>query len=160
MFESEIEVLAFDPGQTTGWCYMKMPTGLPRLDGFSSLTGFKYGQIDCLDENEGVLSMLALAGQYRNAAVVLESFTPDHRMDKARHTLSPVRISAGFVYGLWRDYNDGVIYQSASQAKTTCTDGRLKLWGLYDRNSGLHARDATRHAFYYLRIARSKEGKL
>ena len=162
MFEEkfdEHEVIAFDPGQTTGWCYMAMPRGLKKIEGFSSLNDFEVGEIDCLDEHAGIMSMLALTVEHPDATVVLESFTPDHRMDKAKHTLSPVRISAGFAYGYWRDFGKGVVYQTASQAKSTCTDDRLKVWELYDRYSGPHARDATRHAFLYLRMARSLETK-
>ena len=133
----------------------RSPSG---LKGKSSLKSFEYGQINCLDENAGAMLMLGLVRQYPEAAIVEENFTPDHRMDKARHTLSPVRVTAALSYGLWRDF-PGVrfIYQSASQAKTTCTDDRLKLWGLYDRSSGPHARDAIRHAYYYLRVANAEQ---
>lgn len=155
---SRIEVLAFDPGQTTGWCYMAMPKGLLRLTGVEDLDDWVYGEIDCLDENSGAMSMLELVGQYPNAALIVENFIADHRMDKAKHTLSPVRMTAAFSYALWRDFpGKRFSYQSASQAKTTCTDDRLKLWELYDRFSGPHARDATRHAFLYLRVQRGKE---
>jgi squalene cyclase len=55
------------------------------------------------------------------------------------------------------ELNDGrVILQNRAIAKSTATDDRLKAWGLYDTNSGPHARDATRHAITALRRARDK----
>lgn len=135
---------------------MSMPVGLKALRGAEDLHDWEYGEIDCSDENAGALLMADLVAKYPKAVIVVENFTPDHRMDKARHTLSPVRVTAAFSYALWRDFPGlEFIYQSASQAKTTCTDDRLKMWELYDRYSGPHARDATRHGFYRLRVMRS-----
>ena len=64
-------------------------------------------------------------------------------------------LSGGLEYpGNIENCGDGIFLQNRSPVKTTCTDERLKRWNLYDRSSGPHARDATRHAFYFLRDCR------
>lgn len=187
-------VIAFDPGETTGYCVMGVNPDalLGAKDSKDSLQDrlelLDYGEIDCSitaavgakserdknleamvrkhgglnlpGENFGVAKMVSMAGiKFPTAAIVLEDFILDFKKaDQARHTLSPVRITSAFSYGLHAALGPGAIrrihIQGRSLAKTTCTDDRLKRWNLYDRNSGPHARDAVRHAFYFLRDRR------
>lgn len=66
--------------------------------------------------------------------------------------LSPVRVNSIFMDRLWtNEATSRVFFQSASDAKRTVTDERLRRWGLYDSHSGAHARDADRHAILLLR---------
>lgn len=159
----ELTVIAFDPGETTGYCIMTVPK-------VKFLTCAKYnleielatqtGQIDCRDENRGVSVMLDVwAGleEFSLCPVIHEDFIVDmNKIDQARHTLSPVRVTAKFEFGAYQQgFDTGRLFiQNRSPVKTTCTDDRLKNWGLYDKHSGPHARDATRHAFYFLRNCR------
>ena len=138
-----------------------------------------YGEIDCGarkgemgrpgqavnvgGENDGIQNMLGLVlARWPKSAIVIEDFILDFKKaDKTRDLLSPVRLTAAFSYGLWRADTvaigcglDRIFIQDRSNPKTTCTDERLKNWGLYDRHSGLHARDAQRHAYYFLRQCR------
>jgi hypothetical protein len=149
----ELTVVAFDPGETTGVCIMSTtPDDLrwPKA-GLQNAMKFKTSQIDCTDENRGVNEMLAIAAQYPFAAIVMEDFIIDFKkIDKARHTLAPVRITAKFEFGM-NGLRNTFFLQLPGLVKPTCTDERLKIWGLYDRNSGRHARDATRHAYFFLR---------
>lgn len=177
-------ILAFDPGETTGWCAMGVdPVTLLGAEFPSDvlqerLLMCEYGQIDCsanasvagisdsvrrhaglnlMGENIGVQHMIGLVNDWPNCTVVIEDFILDmKRADQARHTLSPVRITSAFSYALFANghNSDHIIVQNRSLAKTTCTDLRLKNWGLYDSRSGSHARDAIRHAFYLLRTCR------
>ena len=177
-------VLAFDPGETTGWCAMGVERGAllspdtPTDTIQSRLVLCEYGEIDCsgtavigglpdgwlkhaglnlMGENFGVSRMMDMVHQWPKCTVVIEDFILDmKRADQARHTLSPVRITSALSYAMFTSghNSDRIIVQNRSMAKTTCTDERLKNWGLYDRRSGPHARDAVRHAFYLLRTCR------
>jgi hypothetical protein len=160
-------VLGIDPGETTGWCVMGVDRAAlsgPNVNNEplnkSVINGiFKYGQIDCFFENNGVQELLDLALiDYPASAIAMEDFILNFRKaDMARHTLSPIRVMSKFEYGLW-SYEEHqvnrIFLQAASLAKTTCTDERLKEWKFYDRHSGVHARDAVRHAYYFLRSIR------
>jgi hypothetical protein len=139
----------------------------------------EYGEIDCGShkgenarvshavnmngECDGVHNMLSLVlARWPKSAIVIEDFILDmKRADKSRDLLSPVRLTSAFSYGLWRGDPlmnssglDRIFVQDRVNPKTTCTDDRLRRWGLYDRHSGPHARDAMRHAYYFLRARR------
>lgn len=171
-------VVGFDPGGTTGYCVMGVPPeGLTSVaDLRTALTYIDYGQIDCgtrhgqtgvgmsrghdglniSGEYQGILTMLNIWESFDGCAVVLEDFVLDvGKANMGRDLLTPVRIIAGFStlmqYSFGPESLNNIFIQNRSLAKTTCTDERLKGWGLYDRDSGPHARDATRHAFYFLR---------
>lgn len=177
-------IIGIDPGETTGWCVLGVDpatllgAGKPDDTLESRLLHVEYGQIDCsltaasgaipdavrkhaglnlAGENAGVKRMLDLVLRFNNPAIVIEDFILDmNRADQARHTLSPVRITSALSFGLHTIGLDpsSIFVQNRSLAKTTCTDLRLKNWGLYDSFSGPHARDAVRHAFYLLRTCR------
>ncbi len=174
----EVNVIAFDPGGTTGYAVLGIHsddlmrgTKLPQ-----HLTTVEYGEIDCgtrhgqtgvgvhrghdgmniIGEVHGIMRMVALFDTWDQSPVVVEDFVLDvHKANRGRDLLTPVRLISGFASALTMKYGDKVInklfVQNRSLAKTTCTDDRLKNWNLYDRNSGPHARDALRHALYFLR---------
>lgn len=174
-------VTAFDPGGTTGYCTMGVrPSALlAGADLKDELRYVCYGDIDCGTrhgqtgvgmqrghdalnlggEYSGIVQMVNICENYDNAAIVLEDFVLDmKKANMGRDLLLPVRVIAGFSTLLQYSFGPQVLQsffiQNRSLAKTTCTDERLKNWGLYDRNSSAHARDATRHAFYFLRDCR------
>lgn len=169
-------VIAFDPGETTGWCVMRVqPEVLEHAETelHESLFECRFGQINCQTvdfakgemivqqhaglnisgENDGVLQMIDLVDKYPGSVVILEDFILDPRKaTKSRDLLSPVRIISSFSFGMFcQELEAKIFIQNRSPVKTTCTDERLKTWGLYDRQSGPHARDAVRHAIYFLR---------
>ena len=171
-------VIAFDPGGTTGYCVMGVPPdGLASSSGLrDALSYIDYGQIDCgtrhgqtglgmkrgheglnmSGEIDGIVRMINILDSFDTCAVVLEDFVLDvSKANMGRDLLTPVRIIAGFStllhYSFGPEVMKSIFIQNRSLAKTTCTDDRLKNWNLYDGSSGAHARDATRHAFYFLR---------
>lgn len=150
----------------------------------TQLAVFDYGQIDCgtrhgqtgvgmrrghdglnmPGEFLGTLQMINL-WEESGGCVVLEDFVLDvGKANQGRDLLLPVRIISGFSTLAQYCFNglkghgdqalEHIFIQNRSLAKTTCTDDRLKVWGLYDGHSGPHARDAVRHAFYFLRDRR------
>lgn len=175
-------VIAFDPGGTTGYCIMgTYPDALerPSEDLHDALCHIDYGVIDCgtrhgqtgvgmarghdgmnlPGENDGIIRMINIVELHPRAAIVLEDFVLDvHKATRGRDLLTPVRVISGFTgllhYCLGPKQLERIFIQNRSLAKTTCTDERLKNWGLYDGHSGPHARDATRHAYYFLRSCR------
>lgn len=156
------EVLAYDPGGTTGWSVMCVkPKEMlsdkpltPRL-----LTHWAHGQIEG-DENTQIDQLVELVDVWPHAAVVGESF-----VQKIRNTAletdpaySPVRINT--VVRWWLATEDRQLFkQSANQAKGRWTDERLDRAKL---NPGgghpyRHARDGVRHAALF--IGRARETK-
>lgn len=111
--------------------------------------GGGYG-VDFTAEYRAVQKMLDVVNRWPGCAVGIESFVV-RRYDQSTEFLSPVRITSAFEYALWR-IGVPLLRQSPSDAKTTATDARLRLWKLYERDGGMnHARDADRHAITFLR---------
>jgi hypothetical protein len=170
-------VIGIDPGQTTGYAVLSVPEDAllgargPNDKLHRHVTINEIGQIDCAPpwENRSAseLAEIKLMHYPLDSVFVIEDFIIDfRRIDQQRSTLSPVRVTAKIEMALWVDASmarknveDILFFQSASLAKTTCTDDRLKEWGLYDRTSGVHARDAMRHAYYFLRTCRGNTFK-
>lgn len=184
-FRSTAMVLAFDPGGTTGWCAMGVrPESLLDLSVplEKSLVYMDYGEIssyggdgsetwngssnyNMMGENVAVAEMSRIAAErYQRCAIVLEDFVLDPNVNSgARELLSPVRLIAAFSYAMTIEHEiplyERTFIQNRSPVKTTCTNERLKEWGLFEPHPREHMRDATRHAFYFLREARGQTTK-
>ena len=166
-------IIALDPGETTGWSLIRVDLKVlsDRLDLSNNIVLHQHGQIDCgktqgaLDvmdksdpglnadgEARGVERILYLIDQNPDAAIIVEDFIVNMRkLTKARHGLSPVRITARLEQELWHR-NRYILRQSVSDAKGSMNDERLKEFDRYQRTGGLnHARDADRHAMLFLR---------
>lgn len=158
-------VLAIDPGGTTGWSAISVrPEALsnPKVSILENITLWEHGQIDCLvDEIAGVHELVERVSGAAGAVVLLEQFVI-RRFDQKEDFLSPVRITAAFDYAARQLLGVRTYRQQPSEAMTTCTDARLKEWGLYERAGGMgHARDADRHGILWLRKAKDpKQGRV
>lgn len=128
-------------------------------------TGRGHGDVNHYGEKLGVDKMLELAlSHYPSPVIVHEEFTLEQQ-NKHGDLLYPIRVMAAFNYGFIKAYPgffnpsepsgaESIFYSRRVDAKTTCTDKRLRFWKLYDDGSGAHARDATRHAYAFLRNCR------
>lgn len=173
-----VEVIAIDPGETTGWSYMSVhPDAFisPELRVLDNIILHTHGQVDCgaikgaekspqkglsnNGENAGVSDLIRLLRNYPGAFVIIEDFIP-RQLNQARHFLSPVRVGKVLDWWLWtqgRNYT----FQMAGEAKSTASDDRLKAWkgrstgdnGLYQPGPLVHARDADRHVITWVRKA-------
>ncbi|AXH49791.1 RuvC-like resolvase [Gordonia phage Pleakley] len=181
-----VSVVAFDPGGTTGWSIMRLD--IERLFDKKTrphemITQWWHGEIDCgamsgnagssalaqgydLGESEtgeaaGVFlceRLIHLGGGIPRSAVVIEDFIL-RTQTQARDALSPVRITAALQQLLWEGKDVTTYKQQPSEAKTTCTDDRLKQWGFWTPGSR-HARDADRHAILFVRKTREQRSKI
>lgn len=164
-------VIALDPGETTGWTMWNVfPEALcdPEVKILDSVHLWTHGQVECVERFEsdqfedkgiafvneseaiGVAELVGLLRSWEGAAVVIESFIL-RQQRKDASLLSPVRVTAALSQWLWQQRRSYFV-QQPSLAKTTATDDRMKMWGLYHRSGAQkHARDADRHAITFLR---------
>jgi hypothetical protein len=163
-----VPIIGIDPGQMTGWSLLVLRKNIGDRDVFSwnldailrNRLHWQHGEINTLgNEDEAVYNLYRLVDEWPHAAVVVEDFIlRAERKEKSRELLSPVRITAKLETYLWRN-GRRMFLQQPSQAKTTCTDERLGLWGCkVDDGMPDHARDADRHAVLFARRCLGPQG--
>lgn len=153
---SELTTIWIDPGGVTGWSRFSVlqsamgyvSTGVPEV------ASWEQGQFEGT-ENEICLQIMELLFAWPDAAVGIEDFVL-RRFSPDKELLSPVRITAIVEHLYWRNLlgvsgGREMFKQQPAMAMSVATDARLKNWGFYDRKSGPHARDATRHSLTFLR---------
>lgn len=158
---SYLEIIGIDPGGKTGVSILSIPSIIgnkPFWDQpleliLSKRISWVHFEVDTRAQEE--LACWALGEKLAShpaAAIVCESFIlRPQRRESSEELLSPVRIIARLKARMWLE-GRLVHEQSPAQAKTTCTDDRLKLWKVYTPEGGLgHARDADRHVILFLR---------
>lgn len=171
-------VIALDPGGTTGWSVMSVHAEAlydPEVPLLDNILFWQHGQIDCgsktgnrgvsgmgdiedgvstSGEAAGVNEIISLIRAWPGAIVVIEDFVV-RQFNASRDFLAPVRITAAVNQYMYNQ-NRAVFFQQPSLAKSSATDERLRIWGLYERSGGLqHARDADRHAVTFLKRIKS-----
>jgi hypothetical protein len=131
-------LVALDPGQTTGYAI------------FNASNLIEAGQLETKNIEEGMVVLNNFLHKHNPDYVVYEAYrvyqhkTQDHA-NSDLHTsqfigcIKVLCIQQGIKY-----YN-----QMASVAKQFCTDDKLRSWGMWIK-SKKHARDAVRHALYFL----------
>jgi len=142
-------VVAFDPGGVTGWAVVSVhPVAVldPAYPITTNITHLAVGHFNG-SEFDQVESMLQLCEDWLGCAKVTENFIL-MTSNTGEALLAPVRINAAFRYGLGRKAR--LWRQNPALAKTTITDDRLKIMGLYEQTVGKeHGRDALRHALTF-----------
>jgi hypothetical protein len=140
-----ITLLALDPGETTGYCYMNLTL---------HSVAFNAGQLetDSIDAAVGAIDPFFRGGDGLHLDVVVcedyrvYSWKSDQHKWASLHTAQLI----GCIRTLCRVHNmEQPVMQMAIQAKEFCTDDKLRLWGMYQPGKQ-HARDAIRHACSFL----------
>ena len=157
-------VCAFDMGGVTGWAAWTVhPEALtdPEVRILDNVDHHTWGQIDARGpdaEVNCIREAVRIVRGFPGCAVLMEDFILQI-YSKGRDLLTPVRLNAMFDYALGTQLGINITHrQMPSEAKTTVTDARLKIWGFYTREGGQeHARDADRHAILFLRKAKDPQ---
>lgn len=139
--DNHITILALDPGETTGYAWATIEE--------QKVTEINAGQGE-YSEYDLYLMLSAISP----TAIIAESFEFRQR---ARTGLVLMSRNLLGVSRLWAELH-GVFYseQSASQGKSFFTDDKLRAMEAY--KVGLqHARDATRHLFFWLAFGRGSK---
>lgn len=133
-----LAILALDPGETTGYAW------------FNNTDLVESGQLGTGLIPLGVVELTALFEKCRPDVIVCEEYRVYQwrAQHHAGSTLFTARL-IGVIECLAYQLGIPVIKQSAQNAKQFCTDNKLKTWGFWIK-SQKHARDAIRHATYYL----------
>ncbi len=132
-------VLALDPGKTTGYCV------------FIGYTLHQSGQIDTSTITEGSKAILGLITGHKPNLVVVEDYRV-YSWKAKQHSFSDLHTSRliGSVETLCALNNlPEPVKQMAGTVKQFCSNERLEEWGFYVKGQP-HARDAIRHACYYI----------
>ena len=171
MESSPLMIIGIDPGVTTGVAVASLrgkEVG-SLADVFLEMGQLSYGFsgngtdiIASASAEEGEAKVATEIAQLVRTAVlhgsrvvlVIEDFVV-RRFDSSREFLSPVRITARIQQELFNDtICEGVtvVMQSPSDAKQTCTDERMKKWGIQPKtHRDRHGLDAARHCVLFIR---------
>lgn len=140
---NNVTILGLDPGETTGTALIVGPY----VEGTAVES---VGQIKGMTVPEAFVKIRQLIIDTKPDVVVMENYkvyswkTRDHSWSD----LFTARL-IGAIECYCFDQNIKLVKQMAQQAKGFCTDDKLRAWGLWHEGQR-HARDATRHAVYYL----------
>jgi hypothetical protein len=152
-----LHCLGFDPGEDTGWAYVRAPLRLLAAQGFAGSvfdTNFRMvsGAVDCRKEISGVTAMvditrhvwLEVDQEFGDLFLVCFEDFILLRLGSDRALLSPVRLTAAYRDRM-REFRYPFLRTSPSDAKRIITDQRLRTWNLYEPGPD-HPRDAARQA--------------
>lgn len=171
MESAPLAIIGVDPGVTTGVAIATLQRKEigSLTDVFVEMGQLSYGFsgngfdiIESASAEEGEAKVAAEIAKLVRTAVlhgsrvvlVIEDFVV-RRFDSSREFLSPVRITARIQQELFDDticQGVTVAMQSPSDAKQTCTDERMKKWGIQPKtHKDRHGLDAARHCVLFIR---------
>lgn len=146
------QVLALDPGGTTGWTVFQVHpdsmTGDPSIKLMANVEWWTAGefigkQVDQVDQ------IVALINEWPAARLVTEKFV----LRQVNALLDPAEINATLRWAVRPRY---FVEQQAQLAMSTVTDERQKQWGFWIPGKP-HARDAVKHALTFLKRRKEQE---
>ena len=139
-----LKVVGLDPGETTGACVFQGPRCL------------HADQLRTKTVPEGAGLVRDFVNAWQPDVVVMEMYRVYSwkAEDHSWHNLHTPRLIGAIEY-ICHCINLPLIQQTAQQAKGFCTDEKLSAWGIY-QPGWKHARDAIRHATYYLLFSVAK----
>lgn len=139
-------VLAFDPGETTGYAtYESFKDGTKlRMEGLAT------GQVKTWPLKDAVFNFSNILSHVGPSKVVFESYQVyDWKKDEHSFSNIPTLQVIGCLQTLLIQRCIPFTSQSAQIAKQFVTDNKLESWGFWLEGKR-HARDAMRHAIYWL----------
>jgi hypothetical protein len=142
------ELLALDPGETTGVAHFSVKDAIPQLK--------QAQQIKTWPIDIAVSHLTGLLTAVQPNVVVFESYRVyNWKVDEHANSEVPTLQIIGCLKTLCIQRNIPYYTQSAQIAKKWSTDEKLHRWGYYQRGER-HSRDAMRHGTYFLLFGPSK----
>jgi len=137
-----MKILAFDPGETTGWALMKWDRDSAKIPFLAPKNSYKVSTGE-LDHYEGIKALITKA---EPAIVVYEGFKlyPWKAEDKIWSNFPTVEVIGVIKYIVENDFPEIKLKEQLPKDKKLCDDSKLKQMGLYSGISP-HERDAIRH---------------
>lgn len=141
-------ILAFDPGETTGFCCMVTDKENLKID--------LVGQIKTWPMEEAVKNFTDIIVKMQPDKVVFESYQV-YEWKAEDHSWSqiPTVQVIGCLQTILIQMSIPYTTQTAQVAKQFCNDDKLESWGYWFKGIR-HARDAVRHACYFLLFGHKK----
>jgi len=144
--EELYQVIALDPGGTTGWSLFQVHpdamTGDPEIPVFPNIQWWTAGEFTGTQDKQ-VDEIVELVESWPQARLVTEQFI----LRQMNALLDPVEINAILRWAVRPRY---WVQQQPGLAMSTVTDARQKSWGFWVPGKE-HARDAVKHNITYLK---------
>jgi hypothetical protein len=153
-----LTVIGVDPGVTTGWAAITVPTDTIFGDAPGEIVSHRWGMLEG-PESAQAKAFCRIAKRYIWPTMAMEDFDarkPQHTSHDSPY-LAPVRVAAVIKFCIQTGMAGavcGLEWQMPGIAMDTATDERLKTWGLYTPGKD-HPKDATRHAITLIRRAKA-----
>lgn len=141
-------ILSLDPGETTGYCVFQAQEAEAELVDSGQIKAWPLAQ--GYDNLRLLIAKTFLEGPTDSRLIVFESYNVyEHKLEQHTHSNVPTLQLIGLIQTLCFQTDIPYITQTAQVGKGFVTDTKLKAWGFYHTGKK-HARDATRHACYFL----------
>lgn len=160
-------MIGIDPGVTTGLSVMVISDPAEGLEGImawgsdqlsyggsGNISDLYTGEVNFPEQeiSQKIGRAIKEWAKHNRVIVAIEDFIIRQK-NSGRNFLSPVRITSGIMQEIFGSgLNISVTFQSPSDAKGTCKDERMDLWGFpIKTQKDRHSRDADRHLILCLR---------